>query len=287
MSYVGVDIGGTKVLVTTENVDGYTVSTKTPTSFQDLLRSLDLLISDIGVTSIEGIGVGIPGVVLPSGRCWAPNAGAINDVALTAELNQRWGAPVVVANDAKMALMAETTTFPTSQADPVILVAVGTGIGGAIKVGDTVLDGYQGTAGSFGWLRMKTDTGWKPWEAVASGRALDGAAQRLGLSCGRDLVMMARQGHQASMKAVDGWIDNLANGIASLISIMDPELVLLTGGVTAHGEWFIERIREVVAEAASPLTRSASLELCRYGPESVARGALVAIAQQMTGGSLR
>ena len=164
MSYVGVDIGGTKILVTTEDATGvHTVSAS----------------------------VGIPGVVLPNGRCWAPNATAINNVDLTAEVQRRWGVLAIVANDAKMALLAETAETPVSQASPVVLIAVGTGIGGAIKIGDSILDGHRGTAGSFGWLRINTDAGWKPWEDVASGRALDEAARDLGLANGPALMMMA------------------------------------------------------------------------------------------------
>lgn len=286
MSSVGVDIGGTKILVAAETAMGVvTASAKTPRSFPDLLRALEILFSELALSTIDGIGFGIPGVLRTHGPCWTPNAPAIHGINLAKEVHQRWSVPIVIDNDAKMALVAETSDRSSSPADPVVLVAIGTGIGGAIKVGDSIIAGHRGTAGAFGWIRVKTEHGWMAWEDLASGRALDDAARCLGLSSGPDLIATARQGNVESLVAMERWIDNLANGIASIISILDPELVLLTGGVTAHGDWFIKKVREIVAEAASPLTGRTPVELCRYGTDAVARGALEAISRRLRGGA--
>lgn len=284
MAYVGVDIGGTKIMVAAETSTGIrTTSYPTPTSPHELGRVLRDLFFALNV-SVNGIGVGIPGIVQPDGTCWTPNTPAIDRVDLAKELQLEWAVPLFIDNDAKMALRAETAEPPRSYADPVLLVAVGTGIGGALKIDGSIVDGRHRTAGAFGWLRIKTTTGWQAWEQLASGRALDHQARQLGLAGGRDLVMRAKQGDGASMAAVDAWIEVLGMGIASLINIVDPELVLLSGGVTSHGEWFVQKLREVINTASSPLTADTPVELCHAGPEAVARGALWAISHHLTGG---
>ena len=285
MGYAGIDIGGTKIMVAMETSNGIqTTRTETPTSLNHLVEVLHELLLPLDLCEMDGIGVGIPGVVRRDGTCWAPNAPSIDNIALSQELRCSWEVPVFVDNDAKMALRVETADPSMSDLNSVLLVAIGTGIGGAFKIHDSIVDGYRGTAGAFGWMRMHTATGWKRWEELASGRALDNEARRLGLFGGDELMAAARQGDRMSLNAVDHWIEVLGSGIASLISSFDPEFVLLTGGVTSHGTWFVQRIREVIAGATSPLTRGTRVELCRYGQEAVARGALWTIAHAVKGG---
>ena len=113
------------------------------------------------------------------------------------------------------------------------------------------------------------------WENQASGRALDRMGGALGFSGAPELIKAARGGNAAAAKSVSLWFDRLALGIASIISVLDPQLVLLTGGVSREGDWFIDNLRRRVASMTSPSTADVNIQLSRFDTRAVAYGALI------------
>jgi glucokinase len=275
MSCVGIDVGGTKLLVSTYTGPQLrSLEVPVPPATETLLNTLDDLIHTLAVSDLTAIGVGIPGFVQPSGTCWAPNCPAVNGVALSEVLNSRFGVPVIVDNDARLALRAEYRVGRAQGFQNVLLVAVGTGIGGSIMVDGRIIRGQQQTAGSFGWLRMLQGNEWVTWEDIASGRRLDSLAAGLGVSGGRGLVDKAREAPGPYRKAVDGWLEYLGNGIAGLASIFDPELVLISGGIIRDADFLLPRLQAIVHRQSSPATRSVMIEAASLGHQAAAVGAI-------------
>ncbi|PSR32698.1 MAG: hypothetical protein C7B46_13140 [Sulfobacillus benefaciens] len=274
MSCVGIDVGGTKLLVSTYSGPQLrSAEVPVPPTTEILLNTLDNLFHTLGVSQLGAIGVGIPGVVQSSGTCWTPNCPAVNGVALSEVLRNRFGVPVVVDNDARLALRAESRIGRAQGFLNVLLVAVGTGIGGSIMADGRIIRGQQQTAGSFGWLRMRQGNEWVTWENIASGRQLDALAAGLGIAGGRGLVDKAREAPGPYRDALDGWIESLGNGIAGLTSVFDPELVLISGGIIRDADFLLPRLRTVVHRQSSPATGSVLIEAASLGHQATAVGA--------------
>lgn len=246
----------------------------TPANWVDLRVTLGKLLADVNPDDVSGMGVGVAGVLRDDGTCWTPNVPATDGLPLKTMLQQDWPVPIDVDNDAKMALRAEIAIPPLSQADPVLLLAIGTGIGGALKANGRIVQGHHRSAGAFGWLGILTPSAAGVWEDLASGRALDAIARQLHLADGQALVIQAHQGDPASLDAIIPWFNAVGTGLASLINIIDPQVVVVTGGIASQGDWFLQKLQQAVAGHTSPLTRDTPIQIARTGAEAVARGAL-------------
>jgi glucokinase len=151
-----------------------------------------------------------------------------------------------------------------------VFLAVGTGIGAGFLCGGRVVRGAAGIAGAVGWFAV--DDAWTPrgtlgcWEARAAGPSL---ARRAGAGSAEEVTQAARGGDAAALRAVAEAADALAMGVANLISALNPQVVVLGGGLMQAQDLFLEPIRRAVPRWAQPI----AAKQCRIEPSALGEDA--------------
>lgn len=287
---LGIDVGGTRVrsgVGLGERLEP-APARPTPTSYEaflGLLLELQDWAQRVAGGPVSRVGIGLPGVVGAHGPLWVPNLPYLDHRPLAADLQERGGLQAFFGNDAQMALVGEAWQGAARQNRYALLVSVGTGIGGAILVGGKILRGARGSAGAFGWLHLDLSDPGEPGrghlERVASGSALQEAAARLegGLSA-EALLARAASGEPRSARLVGEVGYRLGLGLASLASVFDPEVILVSGGVSEVFEVFRPSVEQAVAQVASPNGRQVPLRRAALGTLAGVYGAVRAAKEQ-------
>lgn len=274
---VGVDVGGTKCLGVALDASGRVVAevrVPTPTGADHVLDTVAALARQLhgGPTPASGIGIGVPGLVDRAGVLrFAPNLPGVVDVDVRAGVAARLGgAEVRVENDATCAGWAESRVGAAAGRDHVVLVTLGTGIGGGLVGEGQMYRGAWGFAGEVG--HMVVDPHGPPcpcgqrgcWERFASGSALgrlgadaarEGDAAQLldaaggdpGAITGHQVTAAATAGDPDALAIVDTFAWWVALGLANLANVLDPELFVIGGGVVAAGEVVLAPVRSAFA----------------------------------------
>lgn len=247
--WVGIDVGGTKVLAGQVDAAGRvrrTVRLRSggPTGSvesleQTLTEALELVCDGITPT---GVGVAAAGLVDSSAEsvAFAPHL-PWRDADVRARLSTRWRLPVALENDATCALWAEVEHGALAGVDDALLVALGTGIGGGVLVGGQVVRGRGGMAGEFGHMQLVPDGRPCPcglrgcWEQYSSGSALMAAAGER-FPSGPAITEAARAGDRTALGALDEVGRWLGVGVANLVAALDPAVVVVGGGVSSAGD---------------------------------------------------
>jgi glucokinase len=262
-----VDVGGTKVAAGVVDERGMIIATTHQDTPADNVSRIEGAIAAAvsELTSkydVEAVGIGAAGFI--DARCatvmFAPHL-AWRDEPLQASLEHRLKLPVVVENDANAAAWAETRFGAGRDADHVVTLTLGTGIGGGIVVDGQLMRGQFGAAAEFGHLTVVPDG--RPcecglrgcWEEYASGRALEREAQELARVSstmagellrladgrpeditGRMVTQAAAAGDVAALQCFEVIGTWLGRGLAGLAAVLDPGLFIIGGGVSAAGE---------------------------------------------------
>jgi glucokinase len=271
--YVGVDVGGSKVLAAVVSPSGEVVRSvmaRTPgrlvqaSAVEDVLTDAVRAVS--GGETIEAVGVAAAGFVDPAGErvVFAPHLPWRGE-DLRARLAERWDTPVVLANDANCAAVAEAAYGAADPDGLGVVVTMGTGIGGAILLDGRVLRGHNGMAGEFGHMQLVPDGepcecgGRGCWEQYSSGTALIRFARaRLGHepsvlaeACDGDpdqltgamVTAAAADGDLVARKAFASVGEWLGVGLANLVAALDPHFIVVGGGVSAAGNRLLDPAR--------------------------------------------
>ncbi|HWJ83371.1 MAG TPA: ROK family protein [Nocardioides sp.] len=199
----------------------------------------------------------------------------------------RPGPAVVVDNDANCAAYAEVVAGAARGVRSALMITVGTGIGGAVVLDGQVVHGHNGFAGEFGHMRLVPDG--RPcecglrgcWEQYCSGRALERAV-RLSLGpgvAGRDVGALARAGDETARSAIAEIGTWLGVGVAGLVSALDPERVVVGGGVSRDGDLLLGPAREALAAnvQAAAYRELPPIVPAEFGPEAGAIGAALLV----------
>jgi glucokinase len=273
---IGVDVGGTKILSGVVDRGGNILQrnlVESPgTSEQDLLAALDSAVEMLLDDGIGGIGFGVPAnLERGTGRILRSTNLQLDDFDLAAHARARFGVPVGVENDANAATLAEWKLGAGRGTSNLIMLTLGTGVGGGI-----VHDGrlYRGWA-EIG--HMVVQVGGPPCpgnchgrghlEALASGQAADRVARELwGPDAdARTLVERAAEGVDEALAALDDLAEALGAAIGSLANIFDPEVVIIGGGFGEAVELILapaqEAARREALEPADSKLRVVSAEL--------------------------
>ncbi|MGH2914343.1 MAG: ROK family protein [Solirubrobacteraceae bacterium] len=310
---VGVDLGGTKVAVATLSGRQLSDSTVAPTELVDQQALIDQLVAMVEACRedrLDGVGLGVPSVVeFERGRVVSSANIPLADVPLREVLGERLGVPVFVDNDATVAALAEAHDEQLSMvAHNLVMLTVGTGVGGGLVLGGRIYRGATGGAGELGHTLIGIDienpvaaSGFpQPWslERAAAGHALDALAARCAAEHaegvlgrmrgagepvqGADAVAAARDGDGAAASIVELWARRLGVGIANAINTFDPEEVVIGGGAAQAGELLLEPARRTAAGFVLPgLGTRTRIRLARHGVRAGVLGAALLAVHEL------
>jgi fructokinase len=250
---IGIDLGGSKIEgIVIDDLGVERLRRRVPTPVGDYDRTIstirDVVIAlerDVGKQA--SVGIGIPGSLSPeSGRVRNANATWLNGRRLDHDLSAALARPVRVANDANCFAQSEALDGAAAGADIVFGVILGTGVGGGIVVRGRVLTGKNAISGEWGhnplpWALPAESPGHECYcgrrgciETYLSGPALSRDHQnRSGLSLTPDEIdNRAKDGCRTAKEALDVYVERLARSLASVINVLDPDAIVLGGGVS-------------------------------------------------------
>jgi glucokinase len=266
---IGVDVGGTKALAAVVDRDGeieQQVVHPTDVSSQEaLLGGLDAIVEELrGGREIAALGFGIPSRVdQRSGRAVASVNIPLADVDFRDRMRKQHGIPVGIDNDANAATIGEWTAGAAKGARHVVMLTLGTGVGGGLILDGRPFRGTTGVGAELGHIVIGIDGppcgcgGHGHLESYAAGRVADVAARRLygDESDGHELVERGKKGEAEAVEALAEIGRHLGAGIASFVNVFEPEVVVVGGGFgSSAGELLLGPAREVVAiEGLQPL----------------------------------
>src|SRR6266536_4144221 len=301
---IGVDLGGTKILAGVVERDGTILRESqrpTPLSSQDdLLAALDEVVEQLlGDGEVTALGFGIPsqidqirGTVVSSVNL--PLAG----LDFRDRMRERFGLPVGIDNDANAATIAEWQVGAGRGTRHMVMLTLGTGIGGGLILDGRPYRGSVGAAAELGHIVIQHDgppcqgvcTGRGHLEVLASGTAAGKFARELlGPEANAyDLVRKAQDGDVAAVEALAEIGRKLGSGIGSLVNIFNPELVVIGGGFAAAGDLVLDPAREVMRrEALEPARDLVRIVHAELGPEAGLVGAALVAFEALGSGDSR
>ena len=313
---IGVDVGGTKVSVAVLGPDGlsepvleHTDTSSAEALIEQIVRQVE---AAAGGEAPAAVGVGLPSAVeWETGMARSGVNVPLADVPLRARLGERLGLAVFVDNDAACAALAEAhDDADRVEARHLVMLTLGTGVGGGVVIDGRVYRGATGASAELGHTLIAASLAGGPpaaserfpqpgsLEALASGRALDhlaaeaaeahpdSALGRLRAAgrevAGPDAVAAAHEGDEAARAAIALLGARVGVGIANAINTFDPDVVAIGGGVSAAGELLLEPARRTARRfvVAGVGTRT-EIRLARSGPQAGVRGAALLARQEL------
>ena len=312
---LGVDVGGTKVAVAA--VEGVTpaFAVEHPTdvtSTEKLLDGIEAVVREVigqAGEEPEGIGVGVPSQIeYSTGTVESSVNIPLTGVPLREELGGRFGLPVFVDNDANCAALAEAHIVGERH---LVMITLGTGVGGGVVIDGTTFRGAAGLGAELGHFTISPDGPPCPGacpnrgciEAYCSGQALERDATELardrpdsrlakaigadGKVSGRELVAAAEDDDPDALLIFETFARMLGVGLAGYVNVFQPDRLTIGGGVSRAAHLFLDRaVVEAQARALPALWKRVTVELAKGGADAGVIGAGVLAAQEV-GASLR
>ncbi|MBU3210703.1 ROK family protein [Clostridium algidicarnis] len=307
--FIGIDLGGTKIAGVITDLKGNIIKEsiiKTMAEYGDkaiVLRIINL-IEDLIVSSgktledIRAVGIGSPGPLDPKRGIiiTTPNLPFENFDIIT-PIKEKFNVPVFLDNDANVAAIGEHTLGAGKSTKNMVYITVSTGIGGGAIINGKIYRGNTFNALEIGHMTLLPDGpkcncgNYGCFEALASGTAISKRAKEA-VESGRDTSLLnyfkitsyevfkeAEKGDSVSMHIIDSSLEYLGIGIANIITLFDPEVIILGGGVMKAGQIIFDRIKEVVDQRCFKNMASA----CKIVPSALGEksGVIGAIALAM------
>ncbi|GII96802.1 ROK family protein [Sinosporangium siamense] len=286
---IGVDIGVHKILCIVADLRGEPRSSRRAevgenAPAQERLSLTDAVVRDclraarLDMDDVWCAGIGSPGVIGKHGTVDRYGGNGLPGwigLDLAAEFKARWGMPVHVDSDNNLGTMAEHWRGSARGARDVVYVLSGNRTSAGILINGAIYRGHRGAAGLVGALPQ---LGWA--QAPAHVEALAGS----GIEPAREAMFSAaREGNPLALAALDGFAADLATGLVAMALAVDPELIVLGGGVSRGGDVILDAIRKHVERLHEHAPR---LTLSSLGDESVALGAVKAALDSIEAGLL-
>jgi glucokinase len=301
---IGIDLGGTKVVSALLRAGELCDSVLRPTELSNSAALLDQLVDivhevvDVGQLrehEMDAVGIGVPSVVeFATGRVITSVNIPLADLELRSLLGGRLGVPVFVDNDATVAALAEAHDeqfrLVTSN---LVMLTLGTGLGGGLVLGGRIYRGATGAAGEIGHTLVGLDlhdgvpapNGFpQPGsiETFAAGRALDRLAETVGIADGVAAVEAAHAGDPKAVGIIQRWARMVGIAIANAINVFDPDEVVLGGGAARAGDLLLTPACDVAWGYVLPgAGRQTKVRLARHGVRAGVLGAALLAAQEV------
>ncbi len=281
---IGVDVGGTKIagaVVARDSSLRASLTVATPVAGVQLVAAVADLVGRLQAESGEEIlalGIGLPSLIdSRTGRVQMSANIDLADIDVRAELREQLGIPVVLENDANLAALAEHRVGAGREHGDIVMLTVGTGVGGGVIVADKIFRGGSGTGAELGHMVVQADgprcqrncPNRGCLETMCSGTAI---ARDAGMSA-EQVVDLARQGDAAALAVLDRAGRYLGVGLSSLANIFNPDAFVIGGGVGAAGDLLLGPATDEYRSRALPPNARARVVLAALGPRAGAIGA--------------
>ena len=295
---IGVDVGGTKVaaarIAGTEVIDP--VVHPTDLSGSDaLMAGIEAAIAEVAERSgkPQAIGIGMPSQIdFATGTIVSSVNIPFEGVALGTELGERLGVPVYLDNDANCAALAEAQFVETAPAQHLLMLTLGTGVGGGVIVDGRIFRGNSGLGAELGHTVIDHDGPDCPGscpnrgclEALCSGTALEReATAKAGRTVkGKQVVEAARGGDVEAQALLDELGRWLGIGISNFVNVFEPEYLVIGGGLGSAGDLFLDAALEEAGSRALPaLFERVRVSLAKAGNDAGVIGAGLLAAQEL------
>lgn len=263
--FLAVDLGGTKVTAGLVRAKGKVVERITEAvdasnrlaPVRQIARLSDALHRAAPRLHARAAGIAVPGLVRHDGTVWAPNLPGWHAVPLARMLRQKLHIPVTVESDRNAGVLGEVWQGAARGASDAIVLMLGTGIGAGIWSGGRLVRGAHELSGCAGWMAF-TDRSTSEaqrcgqLESLAAGPAMARAARASSLEA---LASAARSGDRKARNTFERAGRALGLAVANLISLFDPEVVILTGGVAQAADLFLPVLRSALPGMRSRFRR--------------------------------
>jgi glucokinase len=291
---LAVDIGGTKTAVAVVTIEGRiltrlaepTLQEGPAAGIQQIIALLESVMDKGGINprQVDGIGVGIPAVLEPGSDfiIWGPNLNGWRNVDLRGALESHFNLPVCIEYDGHTAVLGEWWMGAGKGFQSVMSIIIGTGVGGGMVLDGKLIRGMNRLAGAVGWFILdhacQTDAvrerALGSWESRIAGPGIAAKARKLmeeNLSAisplkskgdrvsARDVFEAAREGDPLAMKIAGEEAELLGMGIANVVSLVNPEIVILGGSVGSNASFLLPEIKTVMEKYAHPISSQSVL----------------------------
>jgi glucokinase len=279
---LAIDLGGTKCSAAVVDQSGRIVSRRNvsvdiSSASAPVLQIVDLA-NELAAEkkpkqAYVAAAIAIPGLVRRTGTVWAPNLPGWERMPLASRLQRAVGIPVIVESDRNAAVLGESWRGAARGKSDAIVLMIGTGIGAGILSGGRLLRGAHELSGCAGWLtitraELPNIAGTGELESLAAGPAIARAAQQrlrsqeqsslsqceISRVTAHEVATAARNGDRLALDVFTNAGRFLGYGIANMVSILDPEVVILGGGLSAVADLYLESLRNAMMERAQPVS---------------------------------
>lgn len=298
----GVDVGGTTVKMGLFDGEGIAVDKwEIPTRKEDdgahilpdIADAINTKMSEknIDVSEVSGVGIGVPGPVLSNGTVpFCVNLGWWDPVDLVGRMKELTGLDTKAGNDANVAALGEAWKGAGEGAKNVVMVTLGTGVGGGIIIDGNILHGSTGAGGEIGHITVNRDEtekcncgsrGCLEQYASATGiarlarrRLAKDDAQSLLREKGADSITAkdvfdkAKAGDAVALEIVDEFANILGTALAGICNTVNPEIVVIGGGVSKAGEILTDAVQKYFDEEAFPAVKGTPIKLATLGNDA-------------------
>ena len=301
---LGVDLGGTNVRAAVADREGKLLTSSRASSLaaegvgrvvEQIALVSEAALAELGVgrEQVAGLGIGVPGVIEPRTGVvlWAPNfyeeGRQYRNVAMAEPVARRTGLPVFLGNDANVAALGEYRFGAGRAVRTMVMLTLGTGIGGGIVLNGRLWTGATGGAGEIGHIIVAAGArgGDAAFGSLESLGQISAIVERVGrkLSTGRpsllaertdydwrlltprDIALAAAEGDAVARETFEETGYYIGLGVASLVNLLNPELVVIGGGVAQAGDLILEPIRR----SARANAIKALIDVCRIVPAAL------------------
>ena len=289
----GIDLGGTTVKIAYFDENGtmlekWEIPTVTADGGKQILPDIAASIRSfldahqVNESAILGLGIGVPGPVDAKGvvnKCINLGWGVFN---IADELSRLTGFPVKAGNDANVAALGEYWKGGGQGCENMVFVTLGTGVGGGIVIGGRLLHGSHGSGAEIGHMVLN------PKETATCGCGKHGCVEQYGSATGivrlaglhgmqnvtcKDIFDAGKAGDKVALEVLDEYYDYMGQFLGSLCSAVDPEVVVLGGGVSKAGTVLLEGIEPAFHKYVFHAASQVKFELASLGNDAGAYGA--------------
>lgn len=306
---LAVDIGGTKIAVAAITTHGQILSRlivptlqKGPEAgFQQLIDLLEKLLeqSSLNLKQVIGIGIGIPAVLEKETDfiIWGPNLQGWKNVDLRSALEKHFKLPVCIEYDGHTAILGEWWMGAARTFSSAVSIIIGTGVGGGLVLDGRLIRGINRLAGAVGWFVLDQNADSDPvkakalgsWESRTAGPGIANRAMQLLETkpeihsilaekdrkiTAEDVFEAAKQGDKLALMITSEEAELLGMGIANIVSLVNPEIIVLGGSVGSNSDLLLPQIKAMVERYAQPISsQSVKIVTSRLGADAGLFGA--------------